>query len=385
MVDYRRVDDCAIAGAAGDDGGAFGLGVGNQFVHAFRRGEIDQRAKHDMAARIAARQAGGALGELGDEIVGDLLVDDDALSRHADLALIGESAEYRRIDRGVHVGVGKHDERRFAAEFKQHRLQVLGAEFGDLLADPRRAREVDPLDGRIGDQRPDDLRRILRRVRDEVDDALRESRFVHHLNDQAVGLRADLGRAQDRGVAAGERRGDRPHAKDHRRVPRRDAKTDSSGLANRERHHARLIGGNDLARNLRRQGRRLAQQTRSEMHVEAAPRAGRADFLGHRFREIVHAPFEKVGRLEQQGAPRPRPRLGPCGKGAMRGRNHLGRVGLVGRGGLARHRAGHGILADESRPGRRPDGGAVDDEVNAHHNPPYFAGPPSSDRIGTLA
>ena len=134
-----------------------------------------------MAARIAGRQRCGALGELGDEGVGDLLVDDDALGRHADLALVDEGAEDRGVDRRVEVGVVEHDQRRLAAEFEQHRLQMLGGELGDDPADLRRAGEVDAPDGRMGDQRLDDLRRVGRRVGDDVDDALGEAGVVQHL------------------------------------------------------------------------------------------------------------------------------------------------------------------------------------------------------------
>ena len=154
MVDDRRLDDRAVAFSAGDDLGALGDRVGDQRVHLLGRREIDQRAQHDGAARIAGRQRRGALGELGDEGVGDLLVDDQSLGRHADLALVGEGAEDRRVDRRVEIGVVEHDQRRLAAELEQHRLEMFGGELGDDLADLRRAGEVDPLDRRDGRSAP---------------------------------------------------------------------------------------------------------------------------------------------------------------------------------------------------------------------------------------
>ena len=87
--------------------------------------QLDQRAEHDVAARIAGRQLRGLVGELADEGVGDLLVDDDALGRHADLALVHEGAEGGGVDRAVEVGVVEHDQRRLAAELEQHRLEML--------------------------------------------------------------------------------------------------------------------------------------------------------------------------------------------------------------------------------------------------------------------
>ena len=77
-----------------------------------------------MAARVAGRQGRGARRELREEGVGDLVVEDDLLGRHADLAGVGEGAEDGGVDRLVDVGVVEHDQRRLAAEFEQHRLQV---------------------------------------------------------------------------------------------------------------------------------------------------------------------------------------------------------------------------------------------------------------------
>ena len=99
----------------------------------------------------------GLGGELRDEGVGDLLVDDDPLGRHADLALVHEGAEGGGLDRLVEIGVVEHDQRRLAAELEQHRLEVAAARLGDDAADPGRAGEVDAPHGRMGDQRLDDL------------------------------------------------------------------------------------------------------------------------------------------------------------------------------------------------------------------------------------
>ena len=137
---------------------------------------LTSEPKHDMTARIAARQRRGALGELVDESVGDLGVDDDPLGRHADLPGVGEGAEHRGVDRRVEIGVVEHDQRRLAAQLEQHRLQMLGRQLRDHLADPGGAGEVHALDGRMGDQRRHDLRRVIRRVGDHIDDALGKAR-----------------------------------------------------------------------------------------------------------------------------------------------------------------------------------------------------------------
>ena len=116
----------------------------------------------------------GLGGELGDEGVGDLVVDHDALGRHADLALVHEGAERGRVHRFVEVGVVEHDQRRLAAELEQHRLQIFRRDLGDDPADVGRAGEIDAPDRGMVDQRLDQRRRILRRVGDDVDDARRQ-------------------------------------------------------------------------------------------------------------------------------------------------------------------------------------------------------------------
>ena len=126
-------------------------------------------------ARVAGGQRRRLGGELCDERVGDRLVDDDPLGRHADLALVHEGAEGGGVHRVVEVGVVEHDQRRLAAEFEQNRLQVPAAVLGDDPADPGRAGEVDAPDGRVVDQRLDDLRGVVRRIGDDVDDALRQA------------------------------------------------------------------------------------------------------------------------------------------------------------------------------------------------------------------
>ena len=70
-------------------------------------------------------KAEARLAQFVDERVGDRNVDDEPLRRHADLALVGESAERRGVDRRVEIGVVEHQQRRLAAELEQHGLQML--------------------------------------------------------------------------------------------------------------------------------------------------------------------------------------------------------------------------------------------------------------------
>src|ERR1700691_6604695 len=65
-----------------------------------------------------------------------------------------------------------------------------------------------------------------------------------------MGAGADLGGAQDHGVAAGQGRGDSAGAENNRRVPRRDAEHDARRLTDRHRENTRLVRWDYLAGDL---------------------------------------------------------------------------------------------------------------------------------------
>ena len=72
------------------------------------------------------------LGEPLDELVRDRPLDDDPARRHADLALVQERAEGRRVDRVLEIGVGEHDQRVVAAELEHDRLRFRPAASASL-------------------------------------------------------------------------------------------------------------------------------------------------------------------------------------------------------------------------------------------------------------
>ena len=67
-------------------------------------------------------------------------LDDDPARRHADLALVEERAERRRVDRVVEVGVGEDDQRVVAAELEHDALQVAARGLGEPAAALRSSR-----------------------------------------------------------------------------------------------------------------------------------------------------------------------------------------------------------------------------------------------------
>ncbi len=172
-------------------------------LHAIDRGLAHHRTQHDIAlARIAARERGNALRELVRERIGDLLVADHALGRHADLALIRERTEHGGIDGLIEIRIFEHDQRRLAAQFEQAGLQVLRRQRRNDLADARGAREIHALHRRMPDQRIGDFLRILRLVRDDVDHAIRHAGITQRRRDQAVRGRAHFRCLEDDGVTA---------------------------------------------------------------------------------------------------------------------------------------------------------------------------------------
>ena len=105
----------------------FDDGVLDELADAARGRGVDDAAERGLARRrVAGLQALGFRCERRDELVGDRLVDDDALGRHADLALVHERAESGRGDRRPDVRVVEHDQRRLAAEFQQRRPSGAG-------------------------------------------------------------------------------------------------------------------------------------------------------------------------------------------------------------------------------------------------------------------
>ena len=67
------------------------------------------------------------LDEALDETVVQRLFEEQSRTRRADLPGVGEDAEERVVDRGLEIGIGKDDVRRFSAEFERDFLEVARA------------------------------------------------------------------------------------------------------------------------------------------------------------------------------------------------------------------------------------------------------------------
>ncbi len=288
----------------------------------------DHRPENDVTLpRIADRQTLDARFQPGDERIGNRRLDDHALGGHADLALVHVRAEDHRIHRRAEIRVVEHHHGRLAAQFQEDRLQMAAGGLGDDAADARRSREVHTTHGRVRDEGADDRRGIRRCVRDDIDRAGRQTRFLEHGADERVRRRTDLGRLEHDRISTCKRRRDGAHAKDDRSVPRRNPEHDSRGLSNRERVAAWLVRGDDFAGDLRRERGRLSQHAGGEHHVEAGPSSGAAGFACHDLDELGRSCRQQVGGLQQDHPPFGRALRGPDGK---RGGGRIGRPQRVG-------------------------------------------------------
>ncbi len=315
-VEHGGGHDGAVDFAAGDERRALRQRVVDERAHMRDRVPVDQRAEHHVAfARIAGRQRARLGGEFLDESVGDLLVDHDALGRHADLSLIDEGAERGRVHRGVEVGVVEHDQRRLAAELEQDRLEVARRGFRDQPPGAGRAGEADAPHRRVRDQRLDHLAGVLRRIGHHVDDAVRQAGVAQRGADQPMGRRTELGGLEDHGVAAGERHRDRPHAEDDRRVPRRDAEHDAGRLPHRHGRCGRArsdgITSPVIWVVMAAASRSMPAASRTLNSHQAG---GGADLGHHRLGEVFGARLDHVGGGKKHGAPLARAQRRPGGE-----------------------------------------------------------------------
>jgi hypothetical protein len=305
---------------------------------------------------IAGLQSIGLGGELLRELVGDRPFDEHLSCGHADLPLVEERAEGRRVHRVLEVGVRKDDDRVVAAELEHDPLQVPAGRLGELATDVRGAGEVDSAHRRMRDELVADVAGLARRVRDDVEHSLRQARLREDLPPhEPARPRRPLRRLEHDRVAERKRRRDRARREDERGVPRRDRADDAHGLADPHREGPG-VRRDDLSDRLIRGCGRLPEEPWHEMHLEHPEAEGGARLASEHRDDLVLAGFEDVGRLQEDRLPRGGRRRCPGREGRSRRLDRLARVVAVAgwndRDGLARER----ILVFEGLPacGGRP-------------------------------
>ena len=91
-------------------------------------------------------ERGGFRGERAKELVANARVNIDALGAHADLASVAETVAHGKRRSEIDVRVLEHDQRIFAAEFKNHAFEAVSCISEDALTCFARACEDDELD-----------------------------------------------------------------------------------------------------------------------------------------------------------------------------------------------------------------------------------------------
>ena len=265
-----------------------------------------------MLLRVAGLEAGGLLREPLGELVRDPALDDDPARRHADLPLVQERAEGRGVHRVLEIGVREDDQRVVAAELEDDALEVAARRLGELPARLGRAGEVDPAHVRVLDQLVADLRRLARRMGDDVQDARGKAGLGEDLRpEQPAGPRRLLRRLEHDGVAERERRGDRARREDQRRVPGRDRPDDADRAAQPHRERPRVSEGMISPDRAVRDRGRLTEQARHEAHLEHAEAEAAARLAREQRDDLLPPALEDVGRLQEDALPLGGRRLRP--------------------------------------------------------------------------
>src|SRR5581483_11733750 len=119
----------------------------------------------------------------------------DPARRHADLALVQEGAERRRVDRVLEVRVGQDEEGVVAAELEHDALELAPGRLGESAPGGRGTGEVQPSHAWMLNQLIADPRGLARSVRDDVQSAGWKSRLREDLTpDQPADDRRKLRR-----------------------------------------------------------------------------------------------------------------------------------------------------------------------------------------------
>ena len=234
---------------------------------------------------------------------------------HAALAGRAVGRADQRIRRQFGIGV-RHDHRVIlGAAQRLHALAVRGARREDVLGDRRRADEAHGLDVRMREQRVD---RLLVAV-DDVEDAIRQARFLEQRGEDQRRRRVALGGLQHERVAADERHRKHPQRNHRGKIERRDAGDHAQRLAQR----VRVDPGADVFAELAFQELWRAARVFDDLDAARELAGGVGEHLAVLARDhgddLVGALLEQPFEAEHDARARQRRGRSPGGKGGLRG------------------------------------------------------------------
>ena len=251
-----------------------------------------------------------------------------------------------------------------------HALTLGGAARVDVFRDRRGADEADGADVGIVEDGVDGFLVAVH----HIEDAGGQARLDHELGEPHGHARIALGRLQDEGVAAGDRRRELPH-RDHRReVERRDAGDDAERLAHGIEVDAGAGGIAELALHQVRDAAGELHHLEAALDVALGVGDDLAVLAGEELRELVVIALHELEELEQHPRPPLRVGGGPRRLRALRVLHRRPDLGLGGERHLPGHLAGHGLVDVAEAPGGPPDLLAADEMPDLPHclPPGYF-------------
>ena len=316
-------DDGAEAGRGGLGGvevadehvGALADGVVEQLLDLLDGGAVDEYRRVLLGGEHDLDHVGQLLLELG----ADLLVHQDALSAHADLAGEQEGAEGALLGSEVQVGVLPDDGGGLATQLEHDGLEVLAAEAADDAADRRAAGEVDLADGRVLDQGAGDLGGVGGVGGQEVDDTVGDAGLLETAGDGPEDGRRELRALEDDSVSGSDGLENRAHAENVRGVPGRNGKDDTEGLLQDHAAQGGVGKGGDGTAEGADAAGDVLDLVDGAVDVQVRPGLRSAGGVDEVAGQLVAPPLHDLGRLEQvvpalgDGDVAPR-RQGPAGR-----------------------------------------------------------------------
>jgi len=182
-----------------------------------------------------------------------------------------------------------------AAELQHDALEMSARAFGDQATNFRRAGETDAARLGVGDQFIHDFGRVGRGIANHVQHAPGKAGLLEDRPDRKMRPGRFLRGLQNDGVAVRNRGCDGTHAENHRCVPGGDAGDNSHGLTDSHRGCVRQVGGNDFPDHGVGLRGCFAQDTHRIDAIEHTPTESLARFQSRDFRDLRHAPLERLG------------------------------------------------------------------------------------------
>ena len=242
---------------------------------------------------------GGTLPEAGNELVVDALLDQQARTGAAALAVVEEDTKVRPGDGVVNVSVLEDDVGGLATQLKSDLLEVaLGSGLEDGTTDHGGTGEGHLVNVHVAG---DGGTSNTTETRDDVDHTRGEASLLDQLTHVQTGERGLLGSLHDNGVTGRHGGGNLPGPHEEREVPGDDLTADTNGLVAGVAKGIG-VGVNGLAVDLVGPSGVVANAANGVAHVDLGNVESLAVVSSLESSQVVNFPLHQVGQLGQQAA-----------------------------------------------------------------------------------